>query len=68
MAATGIVAVGQLAVAAIFGLGQVATGFVAIGQVGLGRYVLAQLGFGTDVWDMRGASPVAQQLFRALLQ
>jgi hypothetical protein len=67
-AATGLVAVGQLAVAAIFGLGQITTGFVAIGQFGLGRYVLAQLGLGTHVWDMRGASPVAQQFFRALLQ
>jgi len=67
-AATGLVAVGQLAIAAIFGLGQLATGFVAIGQFGLGRYVLAQLGVGEHVWDMRGASPVAQQFFRAMLQ
>jgi hypothetical protein len=67
-AATGMVALGQLAVAGIFGLGQLATGFVAIGQFGFGRYVLAQLGQGTHVWDMRGASPVAQQFFRAWLQ
>jgi hypothetical protein len=67
-ASTGMVALGQLAVAGIFGLGQVATGFVAIGQFGFGRYVLAQLGLGTHVWDMRGASPVAQQFFRAWLQ
>ena len=67
-AATGMVAIGQLALAGIFGLGQFATGFVAIGQFGLGRYVLAQLGLGEHVWDMRGASPVAQQFFRAMLQ
>jgi hypothetical protein len=67
-AATGMVALGQLAVAGIVGLGQFVTGFVAIGQFGFGRYVLAQLGLGTHVWDMRGASPVAQQFFRAWLQ
>jgi hypothetical protein len=67
-ATTGMVAVGQLAIAGIFGLGQIATGFVAIGQVGIGRYVLAQLGFGENVWDMRRASPVAQQFFRAMLK
>jgi hypothetical protein len=67
-AATGMVAVGQLAIAAIFGLGQFTTGVVAIGQLGLGRYVLAQLGVGEHVWDMRGASPVAKQFFRAMLR
>jgi hypothetical protein len=67
-AATGLVAVGQLAIAAIFGLGQIVTGSVAIGQFAFGRYVLAQLGFGEHVWDMREASPIAQQFFRALLQ
>jgi len=65
---TGVVAVGQLEFAAIFGLGQLAAGFVAIDQFGLGRYVLAQLGLGQHVWDMRGASPVAQQCLRAMLQ
>ena len=67
-AATGMLAVGQLAIAGIFGLGQLATGFVAIGQFGFGRYVLAQFGVGEHVWDMRGASPVAQQFFRAFLR
>jgi hypothetical protein len=67
-ASTGMVAIGQLAVAGIVGLGQFATGFVAIGQFGVGRYVLAQLGFGEHVWDSRAASPVAQQFFRALLK
>ena len=67
-AATGMFVVGQLAIAGIFGFGQFATGFVAIGQFGLGRYVLAQFGVGEHVWDMRGASPVAQQFFRAFLK
>ncbi len=67
-ATTGMVAIGQLALGGIFGLGQFATGFMAVGQFGLGRYVLAQIGFGENVWDMRGASPVAQQFFRGFLK
>jgi len=66
-AATGVLALGQLAVAALFGLGQVATGYVAVGQFGFGHYVLAQFGFGTYVWDVRGASPVAEQFFKPFL-
>ncbi|AGA31176.1 hypothetical protein [Singulisphaera acidiphila] len=66
-ATTGMLAVGQLAIGGIFGLGQLATGTVAIGQFAIGRYVLAQIGLGEYVWDMRAASPVAQQFFRSLL-
>lgn len=63
-AASGMIAVGQLALAGIVGIGQIATGFIAIGQFGLGRYVLAQLGVGTDVWDMRTTSPITRNFFR----
>lgn len=66
-AATGVAAVGQLALGAAFGFGQIATGRIAVGQFAVGRYVLAQLGFGSYVWDTRGASPVAQRFFRRLL-
>jgi len=66
-ASTGAVAVGQLAIGAVFGLGQFVTGYVAIGQIGVGQYVLAQVGFGQHVWDMKGASPVAQQFFKSLM-
>jgi hypothetical protein len=66
-AATGMFALGQLALAGIVGIGQFATGWMAVGQFGIGRYVLAQLGVGEHVWDMRGASPVAQQFFRSFL-
>ena len=66
-ASTGVVAVGQLAVAVYFGLGQFAMGHVAIGQFALGTYVLAQLGFGEHVWDMRGKSGAAEAFFRALM-
>jgi hypothetical protein len=66
-ATTGLLALGQVAVAAAVGVGQVATGSVAIGQVGLGRYVLAQVGYGPHVWDMRAASPVAKQFFRSFI-
>ncbi len=64
---TGLVAIGQLALAALFGLGQAATGYVAIGQFALGQYVLAQLGLGTHVWDMHGATPAAEQFFKSLI-
>src|SRR5947199_6156111 len=65
-ASTGVFAVGQLALAAVFGLGQFAAGYVTIGQFALGKYVLAQMGFGEHVWDTRGVSPVAQQFFESL--
>ena len=35
----------------MFGLGQIATGLVAVGQVAFGVYVLAQSGAGVHVWD-----------------
>jgi hypothetical protein len=66
-AASGMIAVGQLALAGIIGIGQLATGFIAIGQFGIGRYVLAQLGVGTHVWDMRAVSAIARNFFRLFL-
>jgi hypothetical protein len=66
-AATGVYAVGQLALAVVFGLGQFATGQVAIGQFAMGKYVLAQLGIGEYVWDMRGTSNEAKEFFKLLL-
>jgi hypothetical protein len=65
-ATTGIIAIGQVAIAALFGFGQMATGFVAIGQFGLGHYVLAQLGFGSHVWDMTRSSPAARDFFTSI--
>lgn len=55
-ASTGVFAIGQLAIALAFGLGQGAVGTVVIGQFAFGEYVLAQLGFGPHVWDMRGVA------------
>ena len=66
-ASTGLFAIGQLAIATVFGLGQFAGGYVAIGQFALGKYALAQVGFGEHVWDTRGVSPVAQQFFESLI-
>ncbi|MFO0956463.1 MAG: hypothetical protein U0800_03230 [Isosphaeraceae bacterium] len=66
-ASTGALAIGQLAVGLAFGLGQLVTGYVAIGQFGLGRYVLAQLGAGVDVWDIRAAAPEAVRFFKSWL-
>jgi hypothetical protein len=66
-ASWGLVALGQLAIGGVFGFGQIVTGAVAIGQVGLGKYVLAQLGYGEHVWDTRGISPAAREFFRWLI-
>jgi hypothetical protein len=66
-ATSGLLALGQLALGGIVGLGQLATGLVAVGQLALGKYVLAQIGVGQFVWDMHGASPIAEQFFRSLM-
>lgn len=66
-ASTGVLAVGQLALGAVFGLGQFATGYASIGQLAFGHYVLAQLGFGKEVWDTRGVAPAAREFFRFLV-
>ena len=46
----------------IFGLGQLATGFIAIEQLGIGKYVLAQIGFGEHVWSQKVVDPEAVRL------
>jgi hypothetical protein len=66
-AATGVLAIGQLAIAGLFGLGQFASGYAVIAQFGVGKYVLAQTGMGSHVWDTNGESPVARQFFESLL-
>lgn len=60
------VAVGQLAIGLLAGLGQVSTGWIAVGQLAAGKWVLAQLGLGAQVWDTRGVSPEAERFFRAI--
>jgi hypothetical protein len=65
-AAAGLYGVGQLALGVEFGLGQVATGATAIGQLAAGDYVLAQLGFGTHVWDQEATDPEARRYFLEL--
>jgi hypothetical protein len=66
-ASTGLYAIGQAAIGVLFGIGQVATGEIAIGQVAYGKYVLAQLGFGDQVWSMKRADPEAVAFFKAFL-
>jgi hypothetical protein len=51
----------------MFGLGQFATGQIAIGQFAYGKYVLAQLGYGDYVWSMKRADPEAVQFFKTFL-
>lgn len=67
-AATGVYAIGQLAVGLAFGLGQVATGYTAIGQFGLGKYVLAQAGFGRHLITPERSDPEALGHFSQLLE
>ena len=55
----GLYALGQLVLGWIFGAGQISAGTTAIGQVAAGRYVLAQVGFGTYLWTPRHADPIA---------
>lgn len=64
----GVIAIGQLALAYTFGIGQFVTGYTAIGQFAFGKYVLAQIGFGEFVWDMKHAAPEAKEYFLSLLK
>lgn len=66
-AATGVICVGQLALGLLFGLGQFTTGYVAIGQFAFGQYVLAQLGEGLHIWDVRGIDAAAEDFFAPLM-
>jgi hypothetical protein len=51
----------------IFGVGQFATGQIAIGQFAYGGYVLGQIGWGAHVIDMRMVDPVAKDFFLKLI-
>jgi hypothetical protein len=66
-AAFGAICIGQLAAGLLFGLGQFATGQIAIGQFAFGAYVLAQIGWGQHVIDMKWVDPVAKDFFLRLI-
>ena len=66
-ASFGAFCLGQLAVGLFFGAGQFATGQIAIGQFAFGANVLAQIGFGKHVVDVRGVDPVAKDFFWGLI-
>jgi hypothetical protein len=66
-AAFGGCCIGQAAVGMLVGVGQFATGQVAIGQIAVGAYVLAQIGWGTQVIDMHGVDPLAKDFFLRLI-
>jgi hypothetical protein len=66
-AATGVFSFGQLAIGMVFALGQLAVGQVAIGQVAVGGHVLAQLGWGKHVADVRAVDPAAKDFFWGLI-
>jgi hypothetical protein len=65
-ATAGYYAIGQLALGVTFGAGQIATGITAVGQIAVGRYVLAQLGFGTYLWTPKQSNPIAVHYFHTL--
>lgn len=62
----GLMCIGQVAIALYFGIGQFATGVTVIGQFALGWYVLAQFGFGQNVWSTKVQDPEAIQYFQQL--
>lgn len=59
-------AIGQVAVASHFALGQIAVATSSIGQFALGRFVLAQIGWGTHVWSTKLRDPEALEHFREM--
>jgi len=65
-AGAGFFVLGQIALGTQFGVGQMATGTTVIGQLAIGKYVLAQLGFGTYLWTGKYADPEAVDHFRQL--
>ena len=64
---TGVACVAQFGLGLAFGLGQFVTGYVAVGQLAYGEYVLAQWGYGTHIWDVRGISEAAENFFTPLM-
>jgi len=66
-AAFGAICIGQAAIGLLFGAGQIATGQIAIGQIAFGTFVLAQLGWGSHVIDMRGVDAGAKDFFLRLI-
>jgi hypothetical protein len=66
--ATGAFVAGQMALGAYLAIGQIAVGWISIGQFAVGNYVLAQMGFGSHVWSMKSADPVAVDFFKSFLK
>jgi len=58
--------VGQFALGIFFGLGQFATGLIAIGQMAFGYYVRATAGYGRYVWSGAIEDAQAVAFFRNL--
>ena len=63
----GLTAFGIVAIAPLFGLGLLATGYIAIGQLAFGYYALGQVAFGVHVWSMTQSDPVAFEFFVHIL-
>jgi hypothetical protein len=66
-ATIGCIAIGQGALGMLFAAGQIAAAYVAIGQIAAGTYVLAQIGWGDHVVDMRTVDPIAKDFFLKLI-
>ena len=66
-ATSGVVAIGQLGIGGVFALAQFGTAYAVVGQFGLGEFVLAQIGYGTHVFDTWNADPTVIPFFKQFL-
>jgi hypothetical protein len=58
-----LTAVAQVAITPVFGLGQLATGYIAIGQLAIGYYALGQIAHGMYAWSTNQRDPAALEFF-----
>jgi hypothetical protein len=64
----GAAVIAQFAGGVGFGLGQFATGYIAIGQFAFGIYALGQIGLAKYLWTPTHHDPEAMAFFRDLLE
>lgn len=62
-----LTAVAQVALTPLCGVGQLATGYVAIGQLAIGCYALGQIAHGVYTWGLNRRDPLAFAFFQRLL-
>ena len=62
-----LTAIGQVAITPLCGIGQLATGYIALGQMAIGYYALGQLAYGVIVWGANQRDPAALEFFMRVL-